>query len=151
MLAASSLQGGQGALVADTLQVGIPYPAVPRGKKLPETIADRLRRYRTARRMTQEELAARSGVSRVTISDIERGVTNEPDVATLEKLSNGLNYPIDFFADPKLYPSDNRPAGSQEEIERAILASPLREEHKTAALVSIRAFFADMEDGRKPS
>lgn len=37
------------------------------------------------------------------------------------------------------------------EIERAILASPLREEHKTAALVSIRAFFTDLDSGRKPS
>ncbi|MDB2073335.1 helix-turn-helix transcriptional regulator [Clostridium paraputrificum] len=50
-----------------------------------------LRVERVKRNWTQEELSAKSGVSRVTISNIERrGIKNIP-VYTLEKLAKSLD------------------------------------------------------------
>jgi len=56
---------------------------------LHERIAERVRELRAARRLSLEELAARSGVSRSMISLIERGEVS-PTAVVLEKLATGL-------------------------------------------------------------
>jgi transcriptional regulator with XRE-family HTH domain len=56
-------------------------------------IADRVRSLRTARGLTLEELAERSGVSRSMISLIERGESS-PTAVLLERLAAGLGVPL---------------------------------------------------------
>jgi len=47
-----------------------------------EPVAARLRRYRVAAGLTQEELAARAGVSVRSIGDLERGAGHRPRMDT---------------------------------------------------------------------
>ena len=54
------------------------------------TIGERLQAFRRERAMTQEELAARSGVSRDVIRKLEQGVRPSARVATLKALARGL-------------------------------------------------------------
>jgi transcriptional regulator with XRE-family HTH domain len=51
-----------------------------------------LLRYRKAKRLTQEQLAWSTGMSRVYISDIERGL-REPGLGTMLKLARALEVP----------------------------------------------------------
>jgi putative transcriptional regulator len=58
----------------------------------------RVKEIREQKNMTQEELEARSGISRQTISAIENGKANNVTVATLRALANGLETSIgDLF------------------------------------------------------
>jgi transcriptional regulator with XRE-family HTH domain len=57
-----------------------------------------LREARLQRRMTQEDLAAKSGVEQTTISNIETGRVQSPSWDTVAKLSAALGYqPHDIF------------------------------------------------------
>lgn len=49
-----------------------------------------LREYRVAAGLTQEALAARSGISVRAISDLERGIRRRPQRATMQLLADGL-------------------------------------------------------------
>ena len=66
---------------------------------MPEmTIQNRIRALRLERRMTQEELALRTGVSRQTIMSIENGNTN-PSVLLAFKIATALDAAIaDVFS-----------------------------------------------------
>ena len=55
-----------------------------------EEIVERLIKLRRSNGYSQQELANVSGVSKSTISRIERGIMS-PDVRTLEKLANTYN------------------------------------------------------------
>lgn len=55
----------------------------------------RLKEVREEKRLTQEELAAKSGVSRQTIIAIETDPTYNTTFNTLVKLSDALETPID--------------------------------------------------------
>lgn len=59
----------------------------------------RIKKEREAAKMTQEELAKRSGVSRTTISALENGVEKNTTAQTLLKLAAALNVSLDklFF------------------------------------------------------
>ncbi|WP_370841863.1 helix-turn-helix domain-containing protein [Megasphaera sp.] len=46
---------------------------------------------RKSKKMTQKELAKKSGVSRATISKIENGKTVEVKLSTIEAISNALD------------------------------------------------------------
>lgn len=61
----------------------------------------KLREVRESRHMTQEELAEKSGISRVTISAMENGVERNTTSRTLVKLAEALGVTIDqiFFTD----------------------------------------------------
>jgi len=69
------------------------------------TIKNRIRVLRFERRMTQEELAIRVGVSRQTIMSIENGHTN-PSVLLAFKVSKALGSNIEdaFQVEGKLMP-----------------------------------------------
>lgn len=59
----------------------------------------KIREAREKANMTQEELASASGVSRVTISLLETGATNNASSKTLLKIAKALGVTIDsiFF------------------------------------------------------
>src|SRR6266516_5751922 len=57
----------------------------------PHSFGDLLRTYRTAAGLTQEELAARAGMSARGISDLERGVRRTPYRETVELLAGALH------------------------------------------------------------
>ncbi len=56
----------------------------------PESLAARLRRYRAATGLTQEELAARAGVSVRSLGDVERGAGHHPRKDTVRLLAEAL-------------------------------------------------------------
>jgi len=62
------------------------------------TFGTLLRRYRTERGLTQEELAARAGLSVRGISDLERGVNRAPYPATIERLTTALQLSVEDTA-----------------------------------------------------
>jgi putative transcriptional regulator len=80
-----------------SLHLSLPMPDM--------TIRNRIRVLRFERRMTQEELAVRVGVSRQTIMSIENGHTN-PSVLLAFKIAKALEAPITdvFNAEGKLVP-----------------------------------------------
>lgn len=63
-----------------------------------ELIGDRVRRHRTARGWTLDELAERSGVSRRMVITIEHGEGN-PSIATLLRLSDALGVGLPVLVD----------------------------------------------------
>ncbi len=61
----------------------------------------KIKEVREARKMTQEELAEKSGVSRGTISALENGFVRTTTTKTLFKLAKALGTSVDqiFFAE----------------------------------------------------
>jgi transcriptional regulator with XRE-family HTH domain len=63
-------------------------------------VGSALKRWRTDRRLTQEELASRSDLSYKFIGEIERGVAN-PTIKTLSTLARALDVEIvELIAEP---------------------------------------------------
>ena len=65
-------------------------------------MGSKLKEAREKKRMTQEELALKSGVTRQTIISIETDQTYNPTINTLVKIADALGTTIDkiFFAEP---------------------------------------------------
>jgi len=59
-------------------------------------IADRLRRLRLAKNLSQGDLENRTGLKRCYISRVENGIT-VPSLDTLEKLTRALEVPLYHF------------------------------------------------------
>ena len=65
--------------------------------KLKKIFSNNVRKYRTEKDLSQEELADKAGVHRTYIGSVERGERNIT-INVMEKLSNALERPIiDFF------------------------------------------------------
>ena len=62
---------------------------------------ERLKLARSLRGLSTSELAERLGVQRQTISMYENGKITDPDFQKIKKMSDTLNFPIDFFLDQK--------------------------------------------------
>lgn len=62
------------------------------------SVGIRIRRFRRRRGWSQEELAARAGLSPRTISDLERGL-RLPGYKTLSALARAISEPVDRFFD----------------------------------------------------
>lgn len=61
-------------------------------------VGDRIRKYRTEQKMSQEELSRRSKVSRATISGLENGKITVTTTETLIKLAEALGKKVgDIF------------------------------------------------------
>jgi transcriptional regulator with XRE-family HTH domain len=60
--------------------------------------------FRLSRRMTQEQLAKESGMSRVFLSALERGL-HAPNVVLLRRLARALNAPLALVLDEAEDPS----------------------------------------------
>jgi transcriptional regulator with XRE-family HTH domain len=77
-----------------------------------ETIRAMLLKARWRAGLTQEELAAKTGLSARTVSDIERGRVGQPRAATLRSLASALGMTEPETADLLLRArSDNLPGG----------------------------------------
>lgn len=61
----------------------------------------KIRELREEKRMTQEELAEKSGVSRVTISGLENGTDRATTTKTLQSIARALGVSVDqiFFSE----------------------------------------------------
>ena len=62
--------------------------------KITQDFAKTLRRLRTEKGLTQEELAQRSGVDYKYCQKLEGQNPSSPTLSTLEKLASGLNIPL---------------------------------------------------------
>ena len=62
-------------------------------------MGERIRQIREGKRMSQEELANASGVSRQTISAIESGKAQSVTTGTLEAIAKALEVSIQNFFD----------------------------------------------------
>ena len=62
-------------------------------------MGNKIREYRKQKKMTQAELAQKSGVSRVTISQLEAGIERNTSSKTLLSIAKALNSTVDeiFF------------------------------------------------------
>lgn len=60
------------------------------------TIGNQLKRYRDLQGYSLDEIAQLTGVSKPSLSNIERGNTS-PSISTLWKISKGLSVPISYF------------------------------------------------------
>ena len=58
-----------------------------------QIVAGNIRRLRKEKKLTMEELAKLSGVSKSMLAQIERGDGN-PTISTLWKISNGMKVPF---------------------------------------------------------
>ena len=62
----------------------------------PQSVGQKIRMLRRRRLMSAKDLAARSGISVVTISNIERDkLQTEPRPSTLRKLADALDVPYE--------------------------------------------------------
>lgn len=61
----------------------------------------KIRQYRELNNMTQEDLAKKSGISRVTLSGLENGTVDVTTNVTMEKIAKALNVKVSelFFND----------------------------------------------------
>lgn len=66
---------------------------VDNGVTTKPSLGEKLKTYRTKRRLSMADLAARSGISKSLISQIERSVVN-PSVATIRSLARALEIPV---------------------------------------------------------
>lgn len=69
----------------------------------------RIKEVREKQKISQETLANLSGVSRSIISGLENGTTRTTTVATLHKISNALNVPINDIFVPSEFNPLNKP------------------------------------------
>jgi len=67
--------------------------------ELARRVSDSLRRFRRERRLSLDDLSARSGVSRAALSQVEGGRTN-PTLAVLWKIAVGLEIPFHDLLGP---------------------------------------------------
>lgn len=58
---------------------------------------NKLKVLREKRKLTQEELAKKANVSRVTISNLENGTYENINLGTLRKLAIALKVPLSYF------------------------------------------------------
>ncbi|HYM27806.1 MAG TPA: helix-turn-helix domain-containing protein, partial [Steroidobacteraceae bacterium] len=94
-----------------------------------------LRRYRRERRLTQEELAERAGISPAAISLLERGLTRAPQKATLELLVAALGLDAGEVAALEASARQARwPAGGAAEVGGAVGAQATEQTPGEAAL-----------------
>lgn len=63
-------------------------------------MGNRLKEYRLKLKVSQEELAEKSGISRATISAIENNLNRNTTTKTLDKIASALGTTVDqiFFA-----------------------------------------------------
>src|SRR5215472_7733562 len=88
----------------------------------PRPFGELLRQHRILAGLTQEALAERAGLSRRAISDLERGVNQTPQPATLERLAEALQLTAAAQA-------EFRDAARSEHLERRPDALPLAVRH----------------------
>lgn len=68
----------------------------------------RLTIARQRRQLTKKSLAESAGITPLTLTRLENGLTAEPELSTLEALASALRFPVDFFfgEDSDVFPED---------------------------------------------
>lgn len=66
-------------------------------------MGNKIREYRKKKKMTQAELAQKSGVSRVTISQLEAGIERNTSSKTLLSIAKALNSTVDEIFLPLVF------------------------------------------------
>lgn len=69
-------------------------------QKLIQFVGTKLRELRKDQKLSLEELAVKTGVSKLTLGNIERGDTN-PTLGMMWKIANGLSIPLMSLLKPK--------------------------------------------------
>jgi transcriptional regulator with XRE-family HTH domain len=90
----------------------------------PDEIEKRAHRTRAMSWLTQEELAARSGIPRDTVAAIERGAIAHPDPDLVHRLAAALDQPVDAFVEAMGYQLSGQTEAvqaAQERMRRAVL------------------------------
>ena len=78
-----------------------------------ETLAQRIRRARLHRAITQKELAALVGISRTAMHQLEKGETRDPRMSHLRTLADVLGVSMDYLAGRQDTPAPKRPRARQ--------------------------------------
>ena len=104
-------------------------------------VAENLKKIRKTQRVTQVELAKRTGLSQATISAYETGVS-APSLGALEKLADALGVEYgDILGDrpkvPPLPPTLSLAALSPEELETRLFGAPAREGQELAPVLTV--------------
>lgn len=79
--------------------------AIKQGKKKEESKRElfydvkKIREVRESQKLSQMDIAVKTGLSLITIWNIENG-TKEPRISTLTKISKALGKPVSFFVTP---------------------------------------------------
>jgi transcriptional regulator with XRE-family HTH domain len=58
------------------------------------SLGDNIKRLRRANNISTRDLAAKTGVSKTTINEIERNIVTNPTLETLQKIADALSVPI---------------------------------------------------------
>ena len=62
------------------------------------TLGEKIKKYRKLKKLTQEELAEKSGISTITLYRWENGIRS-PSVEALQKIAQTLEVPVSTFLD----------------------------------------------------
>ncbi len=90
------------------------------------TTGEKIRELRKMRKLSQESLAARCGISQSAISAIEKGL-NSPTIGTLKIIAKGLRVPLTELAEEtKKEPADDL-SGLDEELISLLVNLPDRD------------------------
>ncbi len=60
-------------------------------------LAQNIRKLRTKRKLSQEQLAVKAGITCSTLAKIESGVNKNPTIRTLSKIADVFNVKIDYL------------------------------------------------------
>src|SRR6266536_3672597 len=93
------------------------------GRAEPTGFGELLKHYRTAARLTQEELAERAGLSARGVSDLERGIRRVPHPDTTRRLADALG--LGYGAREELFGSVARAAPSPSVAPAPLSALPM--------------------------
>jgi XRE family transcriptional regulator of biofilm formation len=105
----------------------------------PRLLADRLRQLRELRGLSVSEVASRAGLAKSYVAKIEKGVVDNPGLATVASIAHVLEAPL-----PELFAA---PSGPHRPVPRwAAFAGPLEVEQLLAtAPESLRSFLEELE------
>jgi len=76
----------------------------------PESLAERVRRLRIAKGLSQEALARLVGVSKTQVYLVERGTTRRPQPEALNRYANALGVTVDYLLTGQTAPTDTEGA-----------------------------------------
>ena len=58
-------------------------------------LADNIKRYRAAKKLSQEQLAQKAGITYSTLAKLESGANRNPTVNTLQQIARALGVTLD--------------------------------------------------------
>ncbi len=105
--------------------------------------AGRLTIARKRRQLTKKDLAAKAGITALTLTRLEGGETTDPEIVTVKALSHVLGYPTDFF-----YLEDCEQLATEAVSFRSLSSLTARQRDAALAAGSIAFLFDDWVNKR---